>query len=142
MADVLISYARPDQPASAALTALLESEGWDVWYDQDLRAGERWEERLLARLKEAKVVVVLWSEHALASTWVRREAQVALDAGKLVPAALDDTMPGPPFDAIEAALLRGWTGNADHPELPVLFGGCPTSPVPATSSRTCTSASS
>ena len=32
-------------------------------------------------------------------------------------------MPVAPFDAVEAALLRGWTGGRDHPELPVLFAG-------------------
>ena len=52
-----------------------------------------------------------------------REAKVALDAGKLVPVVIDDSMPVAPFDAVEAALLRGWTGGQDHPELPVLFAG-------------------
>jgi len=123
MADVFISYARADQPVSAALCELLDSEGWDVWYDQELRAGERWEDSLLRVLEEAKVVVVLWSESALRSPWVAREAQLALDAGKLVPAVIDDSMPAAPFDAVEAALLRGWAGERDHPELPVLFAG-------------------
>jgi len=79
--DVFISYARADQPISAALSTLLESEGWDVWYDQELRAGEKWESSLLEVLEQAKVVVVLWSAHALKSPWVAREAKVALDAG-------------------------------------------------------------
>lgn len=123
MTDVFISYARADQPVSAALCTLLESEGWDVWFDQELRAGEKWESSLLEVLEAAKVVVVLWSAHALKSPWVAREAKVALDAGKLVPVVIDDSMPLAPFDAVEAALLRGWSGGRDHPELPVLFAG-------------------
>ena len=123
MTDVFISYARADQPVSAALCALLESEGWDVWFDQELRAGERWEASLLEVLDDTKVVVVLWSANALKSPWVAREAKVALEAGKLVPVVIDDAMPVAPFDAVEAALLRGWTGDRDHPELPVLFAG-------------------
>jgi DNA/RNA endonuclease G (NUC1) len=123
VADVFLSYARADQAVSAALCKLLEAEGWDVWYDQELRAGTRWETYLLDVLREAKVVVVVWSASALASRWVAREARVALDAGKLVPLVIDDSMPVAPFDAVEAALLRGWTGDPDHPELPVLFGG-------------------
>jgi DNA/RNA endonuclease G (NUC1) len=123
MADVFISYARADQPVSAALCKLLESEGWDVWFDQELRAGERWERSLLGVLQEAKVVVVLWSAHALKSPWVAREAELALEADKLVPVVIDDTMPVAPFDAVEAALLRGWSGEPEHPELHVLFAG-------------------
>jgi DNA/RNA endonuclease G (NUC1) len=123
MADVFVSYARADQAVSAALCTLLESEGWDVWYDQELRAGDRWERSLLSVLEEAKVVVVVWSAHALQSRWVAREAKLALDAGKLVPVVIDDSMPVAPFDAVEAALLRGWSGEPDHPELSVLFAG-------------------
>ena len=54
MTDVFISYARADQPVSAALCALLESEGWDVWFDQELRAGEKWESSLLEVLERRR----------------------------------------------------------------------------------------
>jgi DNA/RNA endonuclease G (NUC1) len=123
MTDVFISYAREDQAVSKALCDILEGEGWEVWYDQELYAGAKWESELLGVLDDAKAVVVLWSAAGVASPWVRREAELALGKGKLIPVALDDTLPPAPFDAVEAARLSGWTGAADHPELPMLFAG-------------------
>jgi endonuclease G len=121
--DVFISYARADQPVAEHLRELLETEGWDVWWDQEIYAGAQWEELLLGVLERTKVVLVLWSRNAKRSRWVKREAAAASARGKLVPCTLDDLLPPAPFDRLEAARLSGWSGAAAHPELSVLFSG-------------------
>lgn len=72
--DVFISYSPRDHAIAEKLRELLENEGWDVWWDQDLYAGATWEEMLLDELSRCKAVVVLWSQHAVKSGWVLQEA--------------------------------------------------------------------
>jgi TIR domain len=60
--DVFISYSRRDHAIAGKLRELLEYEGWDVWWDQDLYAGATWEEMLLDELAKCKAVVV-WVRH-------------------------------------------------------------------------------
>ena len=123
MSDVFISYARDDQPLAARLREVLEDEGWDVWWDQNLYAGMRWEDGILTALEETKVVLAAWSARSAASGWVMRELEAAHAAQKLVPCSLDGTLPPAPYDALEAALLKGWPRRRDHPELATLLKG-------------------
>jgi tetratricopeptide (TPR) repeat protein len=51
---------------------------------------------------------VLWSTHAIKSPWVRDEASVARDTGRLVPVALDGTPPPMGFRQFQTIDLRGW----------------------------------
>jgi len=36
MADVFVSYAKTDRPLALKLAAMLEAEGWKVWWDTSL----------------------------------------------------------------------------------------------------------
>ncbi|MFM1816130.1 MAG: hypothetical protein RLZ98_2825 [Pseudomonadota bacterium] len=56
-----------------------------MWWDRRLFAGEDIHDVIAQQLRAAKTVIVLWSPHSTASHWVRGEAQLALDANKLVP---------------------------------------------------------
>jgi TIR domain len=40
MADGFISYAKPDRPLALKLAAMLEAEGWKVWWDTSLTIGD------------------------------------------------------------------------------------------------------
>ena len=40
MADIFISYSKADRDKVVVLSAYLESEGWTVWWDNQLAAGE------------------------------------------------------------------------------------------------------
>jgi hypothetical protein len=40
MADVFISYAKADRPLALKLAAMLEAEGWKVWWDTSLAIGD------------------------------------------------------------------------------------------------------
>lgn len=87
---VFISYARPDRERVEALTARLKSQGYQVWWDDEIVPGEFFDERISDAIDEAHAVVVLWSKNSYKSRWVRWEATQGLKSGKLVPVVTDD----------------------------------------------------
>ena len=96
--DVFISYARPSESDAQRIAALLRDEGFSVWRDDELPAHRAYSEVIEERLKSAKAVVVLWSGDSGKSHWVRAEADTAREAGTLVQATLDGTLPPMPFN--------------------------------------------
>ena len=115
MADVFVSYARPDEGQAVRVTDALRSAGYNVWRDDELPAHRAYSDVIEERLKAAEAVVVLWSPEAAKSQWVRAEADVARSADKLVQATLDGSLPPMPFNQIQCADLKGWDGKADSP---------------------------
>ena len=113
MSDVFISYARADEPQAQRICETLRDAGFQVWRDDELPAHRAYTEVIEERLKSAKAVVVLWSNGASRSQWVRAEAEVARTAGTLVQALLEDTTPPIPFSQIQCADLRSWDGSGN-----------------------------
>jgi len=111
LADVFISYARADETVARRVAKALEAAGLELWWDADLPAHRAYSEVIERNLDEAKAVVVLWSKTAAKSQWVRAEADVARNAGKLVQAQIDGTVPPIPFNQIQCADLKGWRGS-------------------------------
>ena len=115
MADVFVSYARPDEPHAAIIAEALRAEGYPVWRDDELPAHRAYGEVIEERLRSAKAVVVLWSAEAAKSQWVRAEADAARGIGSLVQVNLDGCVPPLPFNQIQCADLKGWTGDTSVP---------------------------
>ena len=113
MAEVFVSYARPDEPYAIRVVEALRARGYGVWRDDELPAHGTYADVIEQRLKSAKAVVVLWSADAAKSQWVRAEADAARNAGTLVQATLDGTLPPMPFNQIQCAELRDWTSEDD-----------------------------
>jgi adenylate cyclase len=114
-ADLFISYARADEPAAARIAECLGAAGYEVWRDDQLPAHRAYADVIEERLKDARAVVVLWSSDAAKSQWVRAEADAARTAGTLVQASLDGSLPPMPFNQIQCADLKQWTGEAAAP---------------------------
>jgi adenylate cyclase len=140
MAEVFVSYARPDEPLAQQVTDTLRGLGYRVWRDDDLPAHRGYAEVIEERLKSASAVVVLWSADAAKSQWVRAEADAARSVGTLVQATLDGSIPPLPFNQIQCADLSGWKGDADAPGWRKLVGSvaalAPLVQAPARSPRT------
>jgi adenylate cyclase len=113
MADVFVSYARPDEPFAGRVADALREEGYRVWRDDELPAHRVYADVIEERLKGAKAVVVLWSAEAAKSQWVRAEADSARGAGTLIQATLDGTIPPMPFNQIQCADLKDWEGSTE-----------------------------
>lgn len=111
MSDVFVSYARSTAKQARQVAEALRGLGCDVWGDDDLPAHRDYSEVIEERLRAAKAVVVVWSAEAVKSQWVRAEADLAREAGTLVQLTLDGAPLPLPFNRIQCADLRGWTGD-------------------------------
>ena len=103
VADVFISYSKKDVEQVRLLEAMLEAEGYSVWWDRDLKAGEDFSDTIAKQLELARAVIVLWTESSIKSTFVYAEAANAQFHEKLVPVragTIGYEQIRPPFNAI------------------------------------------
>lgn len=112
MADIFISYAREDRETVAKLAAALEGAGYSVWWDRHVVGGAEFSAEIERELGAAKAAIVAWSAHGNSSHWVKDEAAIARDAGKLVPISLDGCEPPIGFRQFHAIDFKGWKGEA------------------------------
>lgn len=61
MADIFLSYSRPDKAIVEELAPVLQDCGFTVWWDAELLAGNQFREKILEELSKADIVVVIWS---------------------------------------------------------------------------------
>ncbi len=115
MSDIFISYSRSIEPRARQVADALRALGYSVWRDDELPAHRSYSEVTEERLRAAKAVVVIWSAEAVKSQWVRAEADVAREARTLVQLSLDGATPPLPFNQIQCADMRGWTGEDEAP---------------------------
>lgn len=115
MIDVFLSYGRASLGVAKGAAMELRSAGFAVWFDEHLPAHRAYSEVIEEQLDSAKAVLVLWSQAAAQSQWVRSEANRARETGRLVQARLDDARLPMPFDQIQCADLRGWSGDPQTP---------------------------
>src|SRR5512145_2226016 len=108
MADVFVSYARSDKARVAPLVAAIEAQGWSVWWDPELDAGQQFGDQIGEGLKAAKAGLVVWTAASAASRWVRGEAREAADRGTLVPARFDGARMPMDVRAIHTTDLDDW----------------------------------
>ena len=123
MTDVFLSYAREDRERASVLAAALEGQGWSVWWDRKIVAGETFDETIEDQLATASSVVVLWSEHSVGSEWVRNEAGVASERDVLVPVLLDEVKLPLEFRRRQTVDLIRWKGDASDREFQALVEG-------------------
>jgi Tol biopolymer transport system component len=112
MSDVFLSYSRTDLAVARCFAEGLQREGFSVWWDQSLNAGETFDQATERALKEARVVVVLWSKRSAQSRWVRSEATLADRYGTLVPAMIEPCERPIMFELTHTADLTGWNGDS------------------------------
>ncbi len=114
MADVFLSYKRADVACAAQIVALLEGEGWSVWWDTRLVGGERWDAVIEREINAARCVVVIWSPNSVDSGEAARvhlEAHNGRERGILVPVTIEGARPPfsfSQFDPGAQPLAVGW----------------------------------
>jgi TPR repeat protein len=117
MPDIFISYKKEERDVAALLATRLTEAGYDVWWDDALLAGERFEDEITDVLDQSGLVVVLWSRQSVLSDWVKAEAETARQQKKALPAIIDD-LPASKmpllYRGMHAARLAGWEGEAEH----------------------------
>lgn len=134
MADIFIGYARRNRETIERLAAAIEDAGYTVWWDRNIIGGSEFSRDIERELDAARAVVIAWSDDASDSPWVKDEAAVARDQGKLLPISLDDGIPPMGFRQYQAVDFSRWNGKPAHPAMQNLLhaietqlaGGVPT----------------
>jgi formylglycine-generating enzyme required for sulfatase activity len=116
MSDIFISYKREEQAMARNLANALESEGWSVWWDPKLRAGEHFDDVIEKALNEAKCVIVMWSKLSVNSEYIKAEATEALEQKKLVPVKIENVNLPFRFKRVQTPSLLDWDGSRDSPD--------------------------
>lgn len=115
MADIFLSYSREDHARAEQIAKALTAAGYEVFWDVEIPPGKSWADVLEEKLAVCKAAIVLWSKISTASKWVREEARLAHDRGKLIPVQIDDAPPPFGFGEIQAADLKHWRGDIGDP---------------------------
>lgn len=116
-ADVFVSYKAEDRRRLKPLIDALEAEGFSVWWDVHIRAGDHWRSDIEEQLDAAKCVLVAWTDRSVSrdGNFVRDEAARAQKRRTYLPICLDPVDPPLGFGEIQAISLKGWKGNLADP---------------------------
>jgi tetratricopeptide (TPR) repeat protein len=106
VAQIFLSYSREDAERAKVLAGRLGDHGHNVWWDRNIAGGSKFAAEIEQALNAAEVVIVLWSERSIKSTWVLDEAAEGRDSGRLLPVVLDDCKPPLGFRQFQAIAAR------------------------------------
>ena len=122
MDQIFLSYNRQDQARAEQFMRAFAAAGLSVWWDVALRAGEVYDEVTENALRGAGAVVVLWSQRAVASRWVRAEATLAQRLGTFVPCMIEPCERPIMFELTQTADLSHWHGDPQDPAWQAFVG--------------------
>lgn len=77
MKRVFISYSREDEVQLETIRQAVLMAEVDDFHDREMMGGERFPERLQEEIRRSLCLVVHLTEHSVASSWVRREVELA-----------------------------------------------------------------
>lgn len=114
MADVFISYKREDRAVAQRLAGALAQLGFEVWWDLELLAGDKFRKVIREVIDQCGAAIVLWSAKSVDSDFVMDEAGHALRRGRLCPVRIDAVELPFGFGQTHADDLSGWDGELTH----------------------------
>ena len=117
MSNIFLSYDRDDEARARPVAALLERAGHPVWWDRQIKGGGEFGAEIEAALDAADKIIVLWSQRSVKSAWVRDEAAVGRDTGRLVPVTIDGTPAPLGFRQFQTIDLSKWRGRGDSSQV-------------------------
>jgi TIR domain len=93
--DVFISYSHEDKPVADAACAVLERHGVRCWIaPRDVTPGMSYGESIMDAIAEARVMVLIFSDHANKSSQVEREIERAVSKESwIIPIRIEDVAP-------------------------------------------------
>jgi tetratricopeptide (TPR) repeat protein len=93
--EVFVSYSNRDKKAADATCAVLESRGIRCWIaPRDVSPGRPWAEAIIDAMREARVMVLIFSAHANESEQIKREVERAVARGlPIIPVRLENVLP-------------------------------------------------
>ena len=113
MPSLFLSYCREDVSRVGPLADAMEREGHEVWWDRHISGGQEFAEAIERALESSDVVIVCWTDRSVRSAWVRDEAGLGRDRGRLVPVTLDGSQPPLGFRQYQTIDLSSWNGRPE-----------------------------
>ena len=77
---IFISYSHGESSEVQPVIRWLRDNGFNIWFDESIRAGESWREELAIAINESTMVLFFMSEKSVSSEHCRKEIAYALDA--------------------------------------------------------------
>ena len=116
MSDIFICYSRKNLVIAQNLRQRLLAQGWSVFMDSNIGAGDRWSEEIQYELAQARAVLTLWSPDAVNSRFVMDEAHEAANRNIIFPAIVEEVPIPYGFRQFQTKKLIGWDGRGEHEE--------------------------
>ena len=90
--DVFISYSTKDKPIADAVCATLERRGIRCWIaPRDILPGMDWGEAIIDAIEQCRVMVLVFSRNANASSQIKREVERAVNKNvTVIPVRIED----------------------------------------------------
>ena len=114
MSEVFISYKQDERERMRPLAEGLRALGVEVWFDERLTPDRPFTEEINDVIQNCRAQIVCWSPAAVASEWVRGEAEIGRQRGVLVAAMIEPCTLLPPFNMYHAESIAGWSGAPGH----------------------------
>ena len=114
---LFLSYSRQDESQAKRLAATLERAGYTVWWDALIAGGTAYSQSIAEALEAADAVVVIWSQHSIASDWVKDEAAQGRERHRLIPLSIDGTQPPLGFRQYQVIDFSRWRARGNAPEI-------------------------
>ncbi len=94
--DVFISHSAKDKATADAVCAMLESNGIRCWIaPRDVLASREYGEAIIDAIEECRIMVLVFTANANASSQIRREIERAVNHGvAILPLRMEDVLPG------------------------------------------------
>lgn len=81
---IFISYSRRDTEYVESLVEALRKQGFEVWFDKNIRTGTDWDDTIESEIKGADAIVLILSQTSVASENVKDEISYAIGLDKPV----------------------------------------------------------
>lgn len=105
LADVFISYARPDAEFVSGLAQYLERAGLAVWYDRRIQPEQQFDQAISEQIAASKVVLTVWSGASVGSKWVRAESLAGFNVNKLLQVRIGACEIPTPFNIVQTVTV-------------------------------------
>lgn len=76
---IFISYSRQDTEYVSKLAEGLRKQGFDIWFDKNIKSGSDWDDTIEEQLKLADAIVLVLSKTSVASDNVKDEMSYAME---------------------------------------------------------------
>jgi hypothetical protein len=121
--EIFISYAREDRVMAKAFNDVLSSEGLNVWWDDELYIGQKFDYVIERNITLCNALFCLWSPHSVSSAWVQREARLAIHQRKFFPIVLQECIIPGEFSAYHTIYHESWPSTINALQRSTLFKG-------------------